>query len=347
MMRTRWFALTGTMILLVAAGASAAYRLAASGPAMTTAANQWIALLTEDQKKIGLLDYDAPARVDWHFIPKASRKGVQYRDMNEAQRKAALALLRSAVSEIGYQKATYIMELEVLLKDLEKTKTNTPLRDSQRYYFTVFGQPSESSKWGLSIEGHHMSLNFVVAAGKVVSSTPQMFGANPAIVKNSTVPSVKTGGEILAKEQRLALELLAALTPEQRKVAMIAEKSLDEVRNAGVPQPPTDAPVGLVAGKMTDAQKKILRALVDAYAAGMPEDVARERWEAIEATGFDKLHFAWAGGDQIGQGHYYRIQGDTFAIEFVNTQPDAAGNPANHIHCMWRDQRGDFALPVK
>ncbi|MEO1972064.1 MAG: DUF3500 domain-containing protein, partial [Pirellulaceae bacterium] len=47
-----------------------------------------------------------------------------------------------------------------------------------------------------------------------------------------------------------------------------------------------------------------------------------------------------------GIGHYYRIQGPTFLIEFVNTQPDAAGNPANHIHCVWRDMKGDFAIPV-
>jgi hypothetical protein len=39
------------------------------------------------------------------------------------------------------------------------------------------------------------------------------------------------------------------------------------------------------------------------------------------------------------------VQGPTFLIEFVNTQPDAAGNLANHIHTLWRDMRGDFALP--
>jgi hypothetical protein len=31
----------------------------------------------------------------------------------------------------------------------------------------------------------------------------------------------------------------------------------------------------------------------------------------------------------------------------VNVQPDAAGNPANHIHALWRDLRGDFDLPLK
>jgi hypothetical protein len=28
-------------------------------------------------------------------------------------------------------------------------------------------------------------------------------------------------------------------------------------------------------------------------------------------------------------------------------QPDAAGNPANHVHCVWRDLQGDFHLPIQ
>jgi hypothetical protein len=79
----------------------------------------------------------------------------------------------------------------------------------------------------------------------------------------------------------------------------------------------------------------------------VPAEVAKERLTDIEKSGFGKVKFAWAGADKLGIGHYYRIQGETFVIEFVNTQPDAAGNPANHIHCFWRDMRGDFAIPIK
>ena len=58
---------------------------------------------------------------------------------------------------------------------LEKGKTGTPLRDPERYYFTVFGKPSGDGKWALSIEGHHLSLNFVIERGKIVASTPAFF----------------------------------------------------------------------------------------------------------------------------------------------------------------------------
>jgi hypothetical protein len=46
---------------------------------------------------------------------------------------------------------------------------------------------------------------------------------------------------------------------------------------------------------------------------------------------------AWAGALEAGQGHYYRIQGPTFLVEFDNTQ-----NNGNHIHSVWRDFSGDF-----
>ncbi len=53
--------------------------------------------------------------------------------------------------------------------------------------------------------------------------------------------------------------------------------------------------------------------------------------------GFDKVHFAWAGGTEPGQKHYYRLQGATFLVEYDDTQ----GN-GNHIHTVWRDMTNDF-----
>jgi hypothetical protein len=90
----------------------------------------------------------------------------------------------------------------------------------------------------------------------------------------------------------------------------------------------------------------MLRKLIAVYAHNLPADVAAQRLQAIEQAGFKKVHFAWAGADKPGIGHYYRIQGPTFLIELVNVQPDSAGNPASHIHSVWRDPRGDFALPA-
>ena len=334
-------------VLILASAGWAFLKVTASGKAMTGAANGFLGALTDEQRQTAVLDYNSPKRVDWHFIPKDQRKGLQVREMTEPQRKAAHALLKSALSQIGYDKATKIMALEVLLKELEKKKTGTPLRDSERYYFTVFGQPSDASRWGLSIEGHHLSLNFVVEGGRVISSTPTALATNPATVQNELPGGPAKGTRLLAKEEELAFKLLRSLTDEQRKSAVIAETALKEIRAAGEAQPPQSPPDGLPAARLTGDQKQLLQDLIVAYAENLPDDVAEERWQTIRDSGIDQVHFAWAGADKPGIGHYYRVQGPTFLIEFVNTQPDAAGNPANHIHCIWRDIRGDFAIATK
>jgi hypothetical protein len=47
------------------------------------------------------------------------------------------------------------------------------------------------------------------------------------------------------------------------------------------------------------------------------------------------------GSTEVNQGHYYRIQGPTFLIEYDNTQ-----NNANHVHSVWRDFKGDFGMDL-
>jgi len=69
--------------------------------------------------------------------------------------------------------------------------------------------------------------------------------------------------------------------------------------------------------------------------------------EAVKKDGPANIRFGWAGSEKQGEGRYYCIQGPSFQIEFINVQPDSAGNPANHIHSVWRDMRGDFAIPLK
>lgn len=310
------------------------------------AAQAFLKQLTPEQLKIAQLPYAAPNRVDWHFIPKPERKGMQYKLMTPPQRESAMLLLRSVLSQLGYKKATTIMSMETLLFELEGGK-GANIRDPERYFFTVFGDPAGTEPWGLSIEGHHMSLNYVMHGDRVVSSTPQAFCANPATIKTPNKSGFEIGARILAKEEQIAFELVQSLNDDQKKVAIFDKTPLKEVRNAGVAQPPTDAAVGIPYSQLNEAQQKQLRSLLDEYCAAMPDHVAEARMKDIEAAGFDKVQFGWAGATQPGVGHYYRIQGPTFLVEFVNTQPDAAGNIANHIHCLWRDMSGDFALPVK
>lgn len=315
------------------------------GTSMSTAAEAFVEVLSPDQRNAALLPFDDPRRQDWHFIPKAERKGVQIKHMNAVQRERAQALLRACLSEIGYEKAETIRALEAILRELERSRADGPIRDPERYYFTIFGRPGTDSKWGLSVEGHHLSLNFVVDQGVVVASTPAFFGANPAEVKTDFNFGPPKGHRTLAKEEDLAFQLLHALDETQRQVAIINSKAPAELRAAGEPQAPHTPPAGLPASHMTRDQQETLRALLEAYLENMPDELAEVRRREIKQAGFENIHFAWAGADRPGIGHYYRIQGPSFVVELVNTQPDASGNPANHIHSVWRQMGGDFGIP--
>jgi hypothetical protein len=349
MSRQRYYAAAVAITILLSATAAWSYfKLAGSGETMVETATKFLGTLSPEQRAKAAVAYDDKARTDWHFIPKpdGAREGLKVRDMNDAQRKAAHAMLKAALSDAGYGKATKIMSLEGLLHELEKSKGNKNVRDTERYFFTVYGTPTADGKWGMSVEGHHLSLNFVVDKGHVVSTTPSAFGANPAIVMNDAVPSIPKGTRVLAKEETLALDLLGSLTADQKKEAIIADKPPSEVHAAGKPQPETDAPKGILAEKLTGQQRGTLQSLIDEYANSFPPDVAKERLEAVKKDGPANIHFAWAGSTKQGEGRYYCIQGPSFQIEFINVQADSAGNPANHIHSVWRDMRGDFAIPL-
>jgi hypothetical protein len=95
---------------------------------------------------------------------------------------------------------------------------------------------------------------------------------------------------------------------------------------------------------MTEPQKAKLEALIKAYANRMPPDIAETELAQVREAGLDKVHFAYAGGVEPGQKHTYRIQGPTFVVMFLNVQNDSSGNPANHIHSVWRSIKGDFGI---
>jgi hypothetical protein len=314
------------------------------GVNMIAAAEKFLASLDAEDRELATMDFDDPKRLDWHNIPKPERKGLQLRDMSEQQQQLCHALLRTALSEAGYAKAVQILSLENNLREGEKNLTNGQLRDPLRYFLTIFGQPTAGGTWGWSFEGHHLSLNFVLEDGQIVSDTPSFWGANPATVKIHVDGGPDVGVRTLADEEQLAFDLVAALNDEQRAKAVIAAEAPADYRGPGSPQPPAAPPAGLAAAEMSEAQRATLRKLLETYCGHLADDVAKARLAEIDAAGWDKVHFAWQGAQEPGTPHAYRVQGPTFVLELVNFQADPAGNPANHIHSVWRRLPTDFGV---
>jgi hypothetical protein len=254
--------------------------------------------------------------------------------------------LRAALSESGYDKALKIMSLENNLREGEKSVKDGPIRDPERYFLTIFGKPEMTGTWGWSFEGHHLSLNFVIRESQVISDTPNFWGANPATVSLFIEGGPAAGTRVLGKEEQLAFDLLNDLDAAQQRKAIISEKAPADYRAAGQPQPPHSAPEGLAATEMSETQRKTLLSLLEEYNSHLRPSLVHDRMAEIKAAGIDRVYFAWAGATKPGVGHYYRVQGPTFVLELINIQTDPAGNPANHIHSVWRSLQGDFAVPT-
>jgi hypothetical protein len=301
-----------------------------AGEEMAAAATKFLSSLKSDQTAKASFPLKDEERLNWHFIPK-DRKGLPFKDINTDQRQLALDLLKSGMSERGFGTATNIMSLEVILQDLEGSGRRFP-RDPALYYVSVFGKPEKKGTWAWRVEGHHLAVNYTIVAGQV-ASTPSFFGSNPAEVRKGA----RKGLRVLAQEEDAARELLRSLNEQQRKQAIYDQTApKDILTEAKKKVTPLDT-AGIAAAKLDKDQKAMLMRLIQTYVERTRPDVAEVDLAKIKKAGLDKIYFAWAGSAEPGQGHYYRVQGPTFLMEYDNTQ-----NDANHIHAVWRDFNGDF-----
>ena len=297
---------------------------------MADAANNFLSALTPEQQAKAMFAFQDDERFDWHFIPKP-RKGLPFKDMTTGQQKLAHALLNSGLSQRGYAKAVTIMSLDDILKEMEKDTTGK--RNPDLYYFSIFGKPGAKETWGWRVEGHHLSLNFVVRGDEVLAATPAFFGSNPAEVKEGP----RKGLRVLAEEETLGRAFVKSLSADQQKTAILLIAAPKEMITGNARKVQLLDPPGLSADKLTASQKEALHSLLKNYAFRHRAEVAETDLKKIEQAGFKKVYFAWAGGMEPGDPHYYRIQGPTFLLEYDDTQ-----NNANHIHTVWRDLANDF-----
>lgn len=305
-----------------------AYSRADSAPTMAATANNFLASLFPEQRAKATFEVDDDERFNWFYTP-VPRKGLPLREMTSGQRQLALALLSAGLSSRGYIKGMTIMSLDEILMVLEAAG---PRRDPDGYFFSIFGQPSETGVWGYRIEGHHLSQSFTVVNGKVAGA-PSFFGVNPAEVREGRRKGLRT----LAREEDLARDLVQSLTEEQRKIAIVDAKAPKDIltehsRQAAL----TGQASGISVSALSARQREKLQRLLDEYCENMAEDMAAYRKDQIKKAG-DGLWFAWEGGIQKGEPHYYRIQSAAFLVEYDDTQDNA-----NHIHSVWRDFKGDF-----
>ena len=274
-------------------------------------------------------------RGNFHFFPIA-RRGVPLKQLKDGQRQLGYALMNAALSHDGSQKALTIMSLGDYLRATDKKPQ--VYRDSDQYYFTIFGEPAAEGAWGYRVEGFHLSLNVTVVNGRWISVTPSFFGVIPAIVPDGP----RKGLQVLDGETDLGRALAKSLSDEQRttgfgKIPDFKTETVGGLITGNQRKIERGNPRGLAMPAMTAGQREMLMKLVRVHIGRIRKELADQDLARIDRAGVERIHFIWAGGLDPGEPHHYLIQGPTFLIEYDNTQDEA-----NHVHCVYRDFDNDF-----
>jgi len=302
---------------------------------LVASANHFIELLNADQKLKALFPFDAEERYTFFFVPRNDRKGITFNDLSAEQKTAAFSLIQSCLSAQTVKKVQQIMQMETVLKEIEKRKENDNYRDTGKYYISIFGVPGAKTIWGWRLEGHHTSFHFSAANNKLVSGTPSFLGSNPAIVQNGPTK----GLQILKEESDQGFAFLHSLTELQIQKATINSIAPDSIITSNHRVAMLASPKGIMYSELNTAQKQQLLQLINVYVHRYTKLFAEDLLKEIQQAGLDNLHFSWAGNtiEEFGKAYYYSIQGPTMIIEFDNSQ-----NNANHIHTILRDLKHDF-----
>lgn len=333
-------------ILLIAALCSAATPLllrpwgdsSPSDKEMARCTQAFLQSLDDAQRGKASFAFDDAERKKWHFVP-ARYPGLELGAMNDKQKVLAHKLLRSALSASGYHKTTTIIALEEVLRRAAEARGNkAEHRDPARYAFAVFGTPGTKKPWGFRVQGHHVSLNFTSVGGKVVASTPAFLGANPAEVRQGPYAGLRA----LPDEADLGFALLDSCDAAQLQKVMLSDKAPADILWGPNRRKKVLGEIrGLSQADMLPEQRRLLWQLVECYLRNMKEPLAKAQLAKVQAAGIEKIHFCWMGSKKPGKGHYYRVHGPSFCIEYDNTQ-----NGANHVHTVWHDMSDDFAVDL-
>ena len=304
------------------------------------AAEKFLAALSAEQRRKTLFAVDDIEWRKWMNQSFYVRQGVGFNEMSEAQRAAAFALMRAALSAKGMKLSRDIMKLNHTLGELNHD--NFVEYGEWLYWITVMGTPSATEPWGWQIDGHHLIVNYFVLGEQVVM-TPSFFGSEPARATSGKY----RGTSVMQEEQAAGLAFMKALTKEQRTAATLrtSKDGNDNLTEAFKDNVVLDY-AGVPVRTLSDAQRRQLLGLIGLYVHNMRDEHARVRIDEVNAH-LDETYFAWIGGIEPDSVYYYRIHSPVVLIEFDHQKPANLRHLypdvpyRDHIHAVMRTPNGN------
>jgi hypothetical protein len=301
-----------------------------------SAAVGFLAALTQAERDAASFPIDSDAWREWSNIhPYLMRHGVPLRDLTDAQRDAALALVRETLSASGFTTARDVMKLNDHIREL----TGRPEEYGEWYYWlSVFGTPSEQHPWGWQIDGHHLIINCFVLGDQLVL-TPQFLGSEPVVARSGQ----HAGTRVFEAEEAKGFALMRALSPEQQAQATISKELPMEVFAAAYRDNLTLNYQGIQYDHLGPHQQSLLLDLINVYVGRTRPGHAEIRLDEVKAH-LHETWFAWMGNCDAASLFYYRVHSPVILIEFDHQRGIALDNDEpshNHIHTLVRTPNGN------
>jgi len=305
-------------------------------------ADAFLSSLTVEQRSktaYGVDDDEWRKWMNQHFYV---RQGLSFKEMTDAQREAAFALMRASLSAKGLKQTRDIMRLNHTLGELNNNDFEQ--YGEWLYNITVMGTPSSKEPWGWQLDGHHAIINYFVLGDQVVM-TPFFAGSEPVIATSGKFK----GTSVLQDEQNNGLSMINALTEAERKKAII---QVSKTGNNNLTEAFKDNVVldyaGMRASELSKPQRKQLLDLIALYVDNMDDGHARVKMDEVRRH-MDNTWFAWIGGTDPASVFYYRIHSPVILIEFDHQLPanlrHLAKDPRvpnhEHIHVVVRTPNGN------
>ncbi len=327
---------------------------------------------------------DDAERRRWFYTP-TDHGGLTFHEQAPPQQRAAMALVASGLSRAAYVTVSTVMGLENVLDHTEgfvAVFDRARGRDPHLYYLRVFGEPGPTGAWGWRFGGHHVSLNFLVVDGVVVSSTPCFLGADPATSDLLGGVSLRPLGQV----EDLARDIVRSLPADLASRAVLLGKAPPDLEGANrTVTRPGDRHIplaGIWRGRFADPDEW---AKLEATSEGIEERAGMSEADhrAVELSA--QPRGVPASALDTGQREQLRLLLGTYlqrvpdalspmaryaddaaldAVHLAWAGPTEPGAPhyyrvqgprlliewdntqreANHAHSVWRDPTADFGL---
>ena len=210
--------------------------------------------LTPEQRKEALLPYDSKER-NSEVFPGGKRPGIQLKALEEKQRTAAIAMLKSFTSDYGAKKVEAIAE---------QTPNTGEQGGIDRYYLVFFGEPGKDKQYAWRLAEHHLTIvHLEMDSGEPASFGPILLGANPPTLWDD--------------EEDAMIALYGSLSPQERQKVTHDGGALSAV-------PVKDGDGAKVSDLSPTAQAKV-KAIYEGRLKFFSEDIAGRIRRIADANG--------------------------------------------------------------